>query len=275
MTSNPSDAPSNWPAIAERLAVLVQSVGDIAPDLHGRVPSDDLWQFKALVDTGDDIYATTIVALRAIDELGKEAHKISNLGPDGGYDTDDRLRSWAADPAGHGRPQWTVVAMAATAWCNVLEGFLNGISATAINVHAVARVRKAFPDVEIDWASVESARPLIASRVRPSTKKKAQWFRYIEAVFGCNVDANVAIALRSLVSFRNAVIHPERGRSHDEHRRHALSDEWVAWSLAVRALAGTVMRALADRLDERRAAGEVIPLFPDGRGNPPLARRTT
>jgi hypothetical protein len=241
--------------------------------LIGRLPNDELWQFKALVDTGEDIYATTIVALQAIDALGKELHKTTGPGPDGSLSTEDRLRVWAGDPAGHGRPQWTVVAMAATAWCNVLEGFLNGISAMAISVDAVARVRSVFPDAGIEWASIESARRAIAPRMRPSTKKKAQWVGYLEAVFGCRFDADVVIALRSLVSFRNTVIHPERGRSHDEHRSHPSSEEWVAWSLAVRILAGTIMNALADRIDERRAAGEIIPLFPDGRGNPePLGR---
>lgn len=68
MKNYPSVTP-DWPQVAEQLARLVESVGDIAPDLHRRVPSDDLWQFKALVDTGEDILMTTIVTLRAIEEL--------------------------------------------------------------------------------------------------------------------------------------------------------------------------------------------------------------
>ena len=117
------------------------------------------------------------------------------------------------------------------------------------------------------------ARPGIAARMRPSTKNKGQSLRYVEAVFACRLDPAIVVGLQSLVAFRNAVSHPQRGRTHDEHRSPPSSDQWVAWSAAVRALAGTVIRALADCIDERRAAGEVIPLFPDGRGNRPVVRR--
>ncbi|MFZ0184392.1 MAG: hypothetical protein WAL88_06105, partial [Nitrosotalea sp.] len=110
------------------------------------------------------------------------------------------------------------------------------------------------------------------ARMLPSTKRNGQSLKYVEAVFACRLDPLIGVGLRSLVSFRNAVSHPKRGRTHDEHRSSPSSDQWVAWSAAVRALAGTVIRALADRIDERRAAGEVIPLFPDGRGNPPVVR---
>ena len=262
MTNNPSAAPPNWLAIAERLAVLVQSVGDIAPDLHRRVPSDDLWQFKALIDTGEDILMTTIVALQAIDELGKQPPKVQQLWPSGGHDAEDRLRIWAADPVGHNRPRWTIVAMGATAWCNVLEGFLSGVSATAIDIGALSRVRAAFPDAKITWATPDAAREQITARMIPSTKRRGQSLRYIEAVFATQLDPMIGVGLQALVSFRNAVTHPKRGRTHDEHRTPPSSDEWVAWSAAVRALGGTVVRALADRLDERRVAGEVIPIFP-------------
>jgi hypothetical protein len=81
-------------------------------------------------------------------------------------------------------------------------------------------------------------------------------------VFGCTIDPDVGLGLRSLVTFRNEVTHPRRGRTHDEHRNSPSSAEWVAWAGSVRCLAGTVIRALADRLDERRAVGEIIPLFP-------------
>jgi hypothetical protein len=240
-------------------------------DGHRRVPSDDLWQLKALIDTGEDIFMTTIVTLQAIEDLGKQPPKVQQLWPEGGHDAEDRMRIWAADPAGHGRPRWTIVAMAATAWCNVLEGFLRGVSATAIDSGAVARVRGAFPEAQIDWSDIPRARDKITAKMLPSTKKKGQHARYVETVFGCTIDADVGQGLRSLISFRNEVTHPRRGRTHDEHRDCPSSAEWVAWAASVRCLAGTVMRALADRLDERRAAGEVVPLFPDGRGNPPSA----
>jgi hypothetical protein len=255
-------SPPSWSSVAEHLSELMKDVGDLAPDLHRRVPSDDLWQFKALIDTGEDIFMTTIATLRAIDELGKQLPTVQEIWPEGGHNAEDRMRIWAADPAGHNRPQWTIVAMAAGAWCNVLEGFFNGIAATAIDAKAIARVRVAFPNAFGKDDSIESVRTAITSRMRPSTKKKGQSLRYIEAVFGCKLDPMVGVGLRSLVSFRNAVTHPEQGRTHDEHRNTPSSDEWVAWSAAVRVLAGTVIRALADRLDERRAEGDVIPLFP-------------
>jgi hypothetical protein len=262
-----------WSRVAEQLSVLMTSVGDISPDLHGRVPNDELWQFKALIDTGEDIFMTTLATMRAIEELRKQPPKDRNAGQDGGHDSEDRLRIWAADPIGHNRPRWTIVAMGATAWCNVLEGFLSGISLTAIDKGAVGRVRSAFPDAQINWDSIDSAREAITARMLPSTKRKSQSLRYIEAVFACHLDPMIGVGLQSLVLFRNAVSHPKRGRSHDDHRNPPSSDQWVSWSATVRALAGTVIRALADRIDERRAAGEVIPLFPDGRGNPPVAPR--
>ena len=267
--SQPQDvagAPTSWREIANHLSALMAAVGDISPDLNRRVPSDDLWQFKALIDTGEDIFLTTIATLGAIGELGKQPPKVQEVWPEGGHDAEDRLRIWAADPARHNRPQWTIIAMSATAWCNVLEGFLNGTSATAIDAHAITRVRTAFPDVP--WDTVASPREVIAARMLPSTKRKGQSLRYVEAVFGCRLDPSIAVALRSLVSFRNAVTHPKRGRTHDEHRSPPSSEEWVVWSAAVRAFAGTVIRALADRLDERRGAGEVIPLFPNPIGDP-------
>lgn len=247
----------------------MKSVGDITPDLHRRVPNDDLWQLKALSDTGEDIFMTTIATLQAIEELGKRPPKVQQLSPEGGHDAEDRMRIWAADPVGHGRPRWTIVAMAATAWCNVLEGFLRGVSETAIDARAVTRVQAAFPEAKINWGVIATASDEIISRMLPSTKRNGQSFRYIEAVFGCQIDPEVGRALRSLVLFRNEVTHPKRGRTHDEHRSSPSSAQWVAWAASVRCLAGTVIRALADRLDERRATGEVIPLFPDGRGNPP------
>jgi hypothetical protein len=260
--------PPSWEAIAQRLSVLQKSVGDISPDLHRRVPNDDLWQFKALIDTGEDIFMTAIVTLGAIDELGKQPPKVQQLWPEGGHDAEDRMRIWAADPVGYNRPRWTVVAMSATAWCSVLEGFLRGVSATAIDAGAVARVRRGFPEATIDWGAVPTARNQITPKMLPSTKKKGQFARYIEAVFGCTIDSDVGQGLRSLISFRNEVTHPHRGRTHDEHRDCPTSAEWVAWAASVRCLAGTVIRALADRLDERRAAGEVIPLFPTRGGLP-------
>jgi hypothetical protein len=160
--------------------------------------------------------------------------------------------------------------MAAAAWCNVLEGFLRGISATALDATAIARVRAAFPDTQIEWDSPDSAKDKITSRMLPSTKKKGQSMKYIEAVFGCQIDPAIVVSLQSLVSFRQEVTHPSRGRTHDEHDPPS-ADQWIAWSAAVRALAGTVIRSLADRIDERRVAGEVIPLSADGRGNPPVA----
>ena len=258
----------SWEPVAERLSALMKSLGDISPDLHSRVPSDCLWQFKALIDTGEDIFMTTIVALQAVDDLGKQPPKVQQLWREGGHDAEDRMRIWASDPAGHNRPQWTIVAMAATAWCNVLEGFLRGISATAIDAGAVSRVRGAFPDAQIDWGVLPTARSQITAKMLPSTKKKGQSFRYVEAVFGCQIDSDVGCGLRSLITFRNAVTHPKRGRTHDEHRDCPSSAEWVAWAASVRCLAGTVIRALADCLDGRRAAGEVIPLFPGGVAGP-------
>jgi hypothetical protein len=77
-----------WSTIAAHMAVLMRSVGDISGDLHRRVPSNDLWQFKALIDTGEDILMTTIVAVQAIDELGKRATEIRPL-PQGDYSPDD------------------------------------------------------------------------------------------------------------------------------------------------------------------------------------------
>lgn len=258
----PVGEPPSWERVAEHLTALMQSVGDISPDLHRRVPNDALWQFKALIDTGEDIFMTTIVTLQAIEELGKQPPKVQQLWPEGRHDAEDRARIWAADPVGHNRPRWTIVAMAATAWCNVLEGFLRGISATAIDAGAVSRVRAAFPEAKIEWDAAQTARDQITAKMLPSTKKNGQSFRYIEAVFECQVDSQVERGLRSLIVFRNEVTHPQRGRTHDEHRNSPSSAEWVAWAGSVRCLAGTVIRALADRLDERRAAGEVIPLFP-------------
>ena len=147
-------------------------------------------------------------------------------------------------------------------WIEPLEGFLRGICATAIDAGAVARVRAAFPDAKINWGVIPTARDDITARMLPSTKRNGQSFQYIEAVFGCRIDPEIGRGLRSLVLFRNEVTHPHRGRTHDEHRSHASSAQWVAWAASVRCLAGTVTRALADRLDERRATVEVIPLFP-------------
>jgi hypothetical protein len=238
------------------------TVGTFPLDLSRRVPNDDLWQFKALIDTGEDIAAITIAALGAIESLGKTPPKVQELEPEGGHDAEDRMRIWAADPCGYKRPNWTIVMMGAISWCSVLEGFLRGLSATAIDVTALARVRSAFPDVKgIDWAAVEKARDPILGKMVPSARKSSQFFGYIEAVFGCKVDPVIREALLSLIAFRNTVTHPDRGRAHDEHRNVPLSDQWVAWADAVRTLAGTVIRALAERLDERRAGGEVVPLF--------------
>src|SRR5262245_48480301 len=100
--------------------------------------------------------------------------------PNGEYSDEDRLKIWAADPAGHGRPVWTVVAMAATAWCSVLEGFIRGIALTAIDSTALSRVRAAFPDAEIEWASLDRAKTQIVQRMLPSTKQKGKSMRYIE-----------------------------------------------------------------------------------------------
>lgn len=270
----PPDAQQvSWPQIADELSAIVASQGDIHRDLHMRVPNDDLWQFKALLDTGDDIFSVTIATLWAIEQLGKVPPKVQELWPEGGHDAEDRLRIWAADPAGHKRPRWTIVAMAATAWCNVLEGFLSGVAQTAIDANAFDRVRAAFPDAEIDWASVDLAREKILQRMLPSTKRKGQSFRYLEAVFGCQISPTIPVALRALYFFRHSVIHPKRGRTHDEHEHHPSSEEWVSWATAVRALAGLLIRALADRLDERRAAGELIPLFPHHKFNPPPPTR--
>lgn len=260
--------PPSWEAVAECLRVRLTAIGGISADLHHRVPNDDLWQFKALIDTGEDIFLTTIVTLQAIEELGKQPPKVQQLWPEGGHDAEDRMKIWAADPVGYNRPRWTIVAMAATAWCNVLEGFLRGISATAIDSGAVSRVRGAFPEAQIEWGDVSKARDRITAKMLPSTKKKGQFARYIETVFGCQIDPEVGRGLRSLITFRNDVTHPKRGRTHDEHRDCPSSAEWVAWAASARCLAGTVIRALADRLDERRAAGEVIPLFPARAGGP-------
>ena len=166
---------------------------------------------------------TTIVTVNAIDELGKQLPKVEMAFPPDGHDTEERLRIWAADPAGHNRPRCTIVAMAAMAWSNVLEGFFRGISETAVDAKAIARVK---------------------------------------AVFGCQIHPTVERAVRALIAFRNDVTHPQRGRTHDEHRTSPSADEWAARAFAVRVLAGTVIRSLADRLDDRRAAGEAILLFP-------------
>jgi hypothetical protein len=74
------------------MAVLMKSVGDISPDLHRRVPSSDLWQFKALIDTGEDILMTTIVAVQAIAGLAEQASKVGQPTPLDEYSPDDRLR---------------------------------------------------------------------------------------------------------------------------------------------------------------------------------------
>jgi len=251
----------SWTAITTQLLPIVGSVGNISSDLHRRVPNEELWEFKALIDTGEDIFAMTITALGAIDELAKQPPKVRALWPEGGHDTEDRLRIWAADPAGHKRPQWTIVAMAASAWCNALEGFLRGISQLSIDTNAINRVRAMFPDAEIDWLSIDAARATISQRIRPSSKVKSKSTKYLEAVFGCQIDPAIVIGVRALVAFRNSITHPERGRSHDEHANYPSSEQWVAWAYAVRALAGTLIRALATRLDERRSTGESIPLF--------------
>ena len=237
------------------------SVGGFPENLSRRVPNDDLWQFQALIDTGQDIIAATVVTLHAIEELSKVPPNVQELWPQGGHDAEDQLRIWAMDPCGYQRPRWTIVAMGAMSWCNVLEGFLRSISVTAIDASAIVRVQKAFPKAEIEWTSVEKARDTITSRMLPSARMGAHSFEYIEAVFGCTVDPVIREALISLISFRNAVTHPDGGRTHDQHRNPPSSEQWVAWSASVRTLAGTVIRGLADRLDERRAGGEVIPLF--------------
>jgi hypothetical protein len=256
-----NDDQISWATLAEKLSEAVAKQGDILAGLHSRVPSDDLWQYKALLDTGEDIFAVTLAAFWAIDALGKQPPKVRDPWPLGGLDAEDRLRIWAADPTGDRRPRWMIVAMAATAWCNALEGFLGGLTATAVDAHAVQRVRAAFPEADIQWESFETARVQIAQRMVPSTKRKGQSLRYIEAVFGCKIEEDIGLGLRALVVFRNSVIHPTRGRAHDEHRNHPCSDEWACWAGTVRALAGLLMKSLADRLDERRAAGESIPLF--------------
>ena len=250
-----------WATLAERLAGIVTSQGDVLDGLHSRIPGDDLWQHKALMDTGDDVFAVTLAALWAIDTLGRQPPTKPDPWPEGGLSSEDRLRIWAADPAGHQRPQWTVVAMAATAWCNALEGFLSGLSEIAIDEQAIQRVQKAFPDADIEWDSPIMARAKIAQRMLPSTRRKGQALRYIEAVFDCAIVEDIGCGLQALVTFRNSVIHPKRGRTHDEHRTHPCSDQWTCWAHAVRALAGMVTTSLADRLDERRASGESIPLF--------------
>jgi hypothetical protein len=167
----PAGEPPSWESVAQHLSVLMKSVGDISPDLHRRVPNGDLWQFKALIDTGEDIFMTTIVTVQAIDALGKLPPKVQQLCPEGGHDAEDRMRIWAADPVGHNRPRWTIVAMAATAWTNVLEGFLRGVSTTAIDAGAVSRVRRAFPKADIEWGDIERARDKITSKMLPSERR--------------------------------------------------------------------------------------------------------
>jgi hypothetical protein len=250
----------SWAALAERLASIVTAQGDVLHDLHSRIPGDDLWQYKALLDTGDDIFAVTLATLWAIDTLGKQPPTTPDPWPEGGLSAEDRLRIWAADPAGDQRPRWTIVAMAAAAWCNALEGFLSGLSEIAIDGGAIQRVQAAFPEAHIDWASPIRAREKIEQRMLPSAKKNGQSLRYLNLVFGCEIVKDIGCGLQALVTFRNSVIHPKRGRTHDEHRTHPCSDQWTCWSHAVRALAGVVIRSLADRLDERRALGESIPL---------------
>jgi hypothetical protein len=239
----------------------VTGQGDVLHDLHSRIPGDDLWQYKALLDTGDDIFAVTLATFWAIDALGRQPPTKPDPWPEGGQTSEDRLRIWAADPTGDQRPRWIVVSMAATAWSNALEGFLSGLSEIAIDGHAVQRVQKMFPDAEIEWDAPILAREKIAQRMLPSARRKGQSLRYIEAVFGCSIVEDIGCGLQALVTFRNSVIHPKRGRTHDEHRNHPCSDQWTCWAHAVRALAGVVIRSLADRLDERRALGESIPLM--------------
>jgi hypothetical protein len=260
--ATPNADVTSWRRIAHHLeTVVMPAVGSIASDLHQRVPSEDLWQFKALIDTGEDIIAVTITAIGALEALSKTPPKVQEALPEGGHDAEDGLRIWAADPCGYQRPRWTIVVMGAIAWCSVLEGFLRGVATTAIDRTAVARVRTAFPNTNIEWSALERARDTITKRMLPSPKNDGQSFRYVEAAFACKVDPVIHEALLSLASFRNTVTHPKHGRRHDEHRDVPSSDEWVAWSAAVRTYAGTLVRALADRLDERRAAGETIPLF--------------
>jgi hypothetical protein len=262
MHSIPSGSDTcTWADLAGRLTSIVTAQGDVLNGLHSRIPGDDRWQYKALLDSGDDIFAVTLAAFWAIDSLGRQPPTKPDPWPEGGLSSEDRLRIWAADPAGHKRPRWTVVAMAAMAWSNALEGFLSGLSEISIDVQAVKRVRQSFPDANIEWDTPILARAKIAQRMLPSTRRRGQSLQYIEAVFGCTIVEDIASGLQALVTFRNSVVHPKQGRTHDDHRTHPCSDQWTCWANAVRALAGVVIASLADRLDERRALGESIPLL--------------
>lgn len=249
-----------WEAIASQLSKAALEQGDVIAKFGDSVPNDAVWQFKALMDTGDDIFAAAQAFFWALEELKKLPVRALSVWDK--IDAEDHLRIWARDLPGERRPRWTVVAMTAGAWCNALEGFIRGISSSSIDPSIVARVRGAFPDAGIDWDNLEQAKRQIAHKMLLSTRRNGQCFEYMRVAFGCDIAPEVGQALKSLVAFRNSATHPERGRRHADHQKHPCSAEWVSWANAIRVLAGGIIAALAGRLKERRAKGEKIPLFP-------------
>jgi len=251
-----------------RLKAIGEDFDAVHHDLHRRVPSQQMFQLKALDDTCFDVVMMMYLMDTTLGSFQGKNPKVMEIWPEGGHDVEDKVIIWASDPAGHKRPQWTAVAMTATFLCSALEGFIRGLEELAVRDDAIARVRAAFPEAGIAWSELTRASKEIRIRIRPSAKGDGRFLTYMEAVFGLSVDVDIRAALASLVWFRNAIVHPSRGRSHDEHEKVPHPDQYMTWLAAVRVLTQKVMRALADRLDERRARGELIPLFPHHTKNP-------
>lgn len=115
------------------------------------------------------------------------------------------LCEWVGDADDQRRPEWTVLAMSAIAWCALLEGFLSAIGTSWIDDQVVARVRVRRQGVELDG---EAAKRQLLGWMAPTGRGGgAVWLQRLSDITGVRIEPVLARALTDLVEVRNRAAH--------------------------------------------------------------------
>lgn len=232
---------ADWNSIYNELDLLYQRANRRAKVLRAALPPREWAPLHHLALVTDEIQIVTLFFFSGAAATRQGAPPVAPY-------AHEALRAWA-DRVEPDHSAYTMARIVAPAHCASMEGALPAIGRRWIDQTVINRIAPAHPGATLTVEQV--ARWLV-----PSAKSGgAQWVRRVSEVFDMQIPTALEQSLIDLISFRNAVVHPERwdivGAGPDEEVRTRV----CCWSFAVAVLAELAAESIA----RSRVPGLLLP----------------
>ncbi len=166
-----------------------------------------------------------------------------------GVDATPALKQWV-QTVSRERSASTIAAMAATAGCSVLEGFLRALAIDAVDQNLVTRLSPTYQrrarsgQIERLSSNIVGARNQIDTWLKPSGGAAfTEWLNTLSAVFSCSIPPVISTVLEDMIMYRHDITHP-RSLPRDGAIRSIDGARISCWGLAAIALAMTLTHSL-------------------------------